>query len=172
MVKKFKEWRDQLTWQQVKRIMCIVGIITAIGSFVWIISFLNNESSNWDESIGPIWIIWMILFFGPCSIVILVYALLDGIFKHSAFEHGELKKKISAQLKEIEFVEVYPKQGRSNQSVFFLYVYDEPGVEHFAMKQGDIVYVVSKKNQEKIEDYMIKNWRFFEYNFTFTKEEA
>lgn len=167
MVKKFKEWRDQLTWQQVKRIMWVVGIIVAI---CWLIPIVII-SIRYNLDIGDCFILLTTIIGIVAGMVTAVWLLLYGSSKQLAFEYDELKKKISIQLKEDEFVEVYLKQERYHTNRLFLYVPDEPNVKHFARKQEETVYVLSKKSGEQIKNYTIENWRYFEYNFTFTKEE-
>lgn len=172
MVKKFKKWRDNLTLSQAHKIMWILAIITEI--LITLDTILNREQlTKILENEIPIWLHW--LFISGITIGMLMVGMgfvLNTMDKEIA-EESELKEKeISPQLKEDEFTEIYLKQRpRRNVSKVILDGYDAHEKRYFAKKEDDEIYVIMKEDESVIKDYHTSNYSFFDYHFTFTKEE-
>ena len=49
--------------------------------------------------------------------------------------------------------------------------YDAHEKRYFAKKEDDEIYVIMKEDESVIKDYHTSNYSFFDYHFTFTKEE-
>lgn len=173
MLKKFKKWREDLTWKQVKIIyktgvlliiLCVMPLILKLNYFLY-------------EKVGagkiPAWVLMIIIaFIWICMMEFVVCFVFDGMYEKSDFKKNKIKATICSKLKEDEFTQVYLRRSRRiDVSVIILDVYDMYDIEYFAKKQGDDIYVVSKENGEILNDYTIKNVRFFDRNFQFEKEK-
>lgn len=175
MVKKFKEWRDNVTLSQTYKIMWIVGII--IGTIITLSIILNWEqlTKNLEDQM-PIWMYGLILLIAWLGTVELgIWFVLDGDGKETNLEREKTEKKISPNLKEDEFTEIYLKQrlrrNVRNVSKIILDGYDTHEKRYFAKKEEAGVYVIMKEEETIIKDYHIRNYLFFDYHFTFSKEE-
>lgn len=173
MAKKFKEWRNKLTWQQVRTIVWIVGILIGI---CWLVCFFPPNGKFYQTLTKERGTIWHSYIAGAiiisCGTAYGVYKLLNGAIKQSDFNNDKLKEKFDSHLKEDEFTEVYLKEAcRYGANKIILDGYDAHRIKYFAKKQGDNVYIVSKENGEQLKPYPSKTWEFFEKHFTFTKEE-
>ncbi len=166
MVKRFKKWRDDLTISQAYKIMRLVTIIIAIIILSGMI--LNWERTKIEEKILCfIMIICMLAF-----VYFISYLVLNVWEKERTLEIEEEWKKIIPKLKEDEFTEIYLKrEPRCRVSELILDGYDAHEKRYFAKKEEDRVYVIMKEEETIIKEYHISNYLFFDYHFTFTKEE-
>lgn len=166
MIKKLKKWRDNLTVSQAHKIMWRVGIITET---IITLSFILNWKQITKNLQIPIGLFWLM------SSVMMIMTIELGIVLVLGVEEKELNlemEETTSKLKEDKFTEIYLKRGpRCDVSKIILDGYDAHEKRYFAKKEEDGIYVIMKEADTIIKDYHIRNCSFFDYHFTFTKEE-
>ena len=171
MMKKFRKWRDKLTFAQVKKIMWIVGILTEVIITLNIIAYREQIITNPEKM--PIWMVWIIeSFIMIFAVEQIVYLILRGMEKELDSKRNEIEKKIAPKLKEDRFTEVYLKQEiRMDVDEVILDGYDAHEFRYFAKKKEDTIYVIMKEEEKIIKEYPHINYSAFEHHFSFNKEE-
>lgn len=176
MLKKFKKWRDKLTYKQLEKILVVLGIIVAIVYTASLVLTKSWEDSYWckDEIPFPL-MAFLMLFFLEIAILILIWLLFDGINKSINYNIEQVQRRLGKKFKDGELIEVYfCPEGISEDAKNILsdtyIIYD---LKYFAYKENDKVIVILMQDENEVERYPISNWNFFEANFKFveTKEK-
>lgn len=172
MMKKFRKWRDKLTISQVKKIMWIVGILTAV-ILMLIIIVCREQIIMTNSEECPTYLLFILAFIIiPFCNDVIVYFVLNGDYKERELKRNEIEKKIAPKLKEDQFIEVYlKKRTRIGVEPVILDGYDAHEFRYFVKKKEDGIYIIMKEAEKIIKEYSNFNYLVFEYVFSFTKEE-
>lgn len=149
MVKKFKEWWNQLTSKQQVIMLVIIGIVDVVLLYLCI---MNLESS---DSVGISFIGCLGLTILLCFLIFNLLSIIVGQILKAKDE--KLLKRYEGKLSQDEITEVFFKSeiqappGRAGEWYWDNKHCEEP--HWFAKWQDDQIYVELKDNDKKVRDW-------------------
>lgn len=167
MLRKFRQFREKLTYKQLNRILLIAGIIIAIAYVAWLILLKPWESYTKEDPFPVVAV--MTWFFIELGLLGLIWLLLGGINQEVIHESEQAESRLNEKLKGNEEVEVYfmPSEIGGNVKEYLKAPYEIFGLTYLAHKEGDKFVVRLMQGEKELWNDEIENACFFEHNFKF-----
>jgi len=173
MFKKFKKFRNDLTYTQLKKLITIVVIIITIlciGLFVSSpkVSFKNLPIN--DVILICASFFWLLVAL-DMAVGFWVFYVFGGLQKSIEYENSKIKSKI---LEYGEIFQVIPSLKYDGHDMKKCLIYeDEDDVRYFAkVEENGVRIIISIRGKKEEIEPIITNWKYFDERFKIKEEQS